>query len=98
MDQPVDGVYVCHPSSPSGPEVVLGEIYVDNDFPDVTITGALVVLERCTDDGCSVVSTATGSGKSVHTPTVPFVGGGQYVTTASWVDNLGRQHHGVRTG
>jgi len=96
LAEAIDGVYVCTPSS-SGPppNLVMGEIYVDNDFPDVTLTGALVVLERCTDDGCSVVSVATGSGKSLRTSTVPWVAGSHYVTTASWVDNLGRQHYGV---
>jgi hypothetical protein len=95
----IDGVHVCTPvSSGPPPYRVLGSVFVDNDSPDVTISGALVVLERCTDSGCSVVATTTGQGKGVSTPVVEKISGSRYVTTASWVDNLGRQHHGVRTG
>jgi hypothetical protein len=95
----VDGVHVCT-TVPSGPppSIVLGEVFVDDDIEGLSLTGALVVLEQCTDQGCSVVATAFGSGNDVHTDAVVVVPGSRYVTTASWVDSAGHQHHGVQKG
>jgi ABC-type glycerol-3-phosphate transport system substrate-binding protein len=93
---PIDGVTVCTLAAKGPINESIGQIEATG--PGVTIEGVLLVLERCVGEDCSVVAVETGSGTAVHTATVRGVPGGHFVTTASWVDDLGRQHHGVRTG
>jgi hypothetical protein len=92
---PIDGVTVCTLAAKGPVNESIGQIEAG---PGVTIDGVLLVLERCVGEDCSVVAVETGSGTALHTATVRGVPGGRFVTTASWVDDRGRQHHGVRTG
>jgi hypothetical protein len=93
---PIDGVTVCTGASRGPTQKSIGQIEATD--PGLTLEGVLVVLEQCVGEECEVVAVETGAGTAVHTATVNLVPGGRFVTTASWVDSLGRQHHGVRVG
>lgn len=91
---PVDGVTVCVSYPKVGPSVAIAGVTTD---ASVNLTGALITLEKCVDGTCQVVATRTGAGESVSTAAVPApYGSGTYTATASWSDDQGRQHHGVR--
>ena len=91
---PVDGVTVCVNYPKVGPSVAIASVSTD---ANVSLTGALITLERCVDGSCQVVATQIGAGEGVYTAAVPApYGSGTYTATASWSDDQGRQHHGVQ--
>lgn len=94
---PIDGVTVCTVASKGFHQQSIGRIEATE--PGLTLNAVMLVLEQCVgDDGCSVVAVRTGSATALATEVVDLVPGGRFVTTASWVDDVGRQHHGVRAG